>query len=136
MSSNVFEGTIPALMTPCRPDRTPDFDALVRRAEALIGAKVVVPLTFCRSSSVIGVLQLGVVSFSGLVDTALTSSPSALTQIIPRASPWSTSCGLKELLKLELLPSLICTGALQAAVLLLAGSQLLIQSAGVVPVLR
>jgi 4-hydroxy-tetrahydrodipicolinate synthase len=38
MSSNVFEGTIPALMTPCRPDRTPDFDALVRRAEALIGA--------------------------------------------------------------------------------------------------
>ena len=36
--SNIFAGTIPALMTPCRPDRTPDFDALVRKAQALIAA--------------------------------------------------------------------------------------------------
>ena len=36
--SNIFAGTIPALMTPCRPDRTPDFDALVRKARSLIAA--------------------------------------------------------------------------------------------------
>ena len=38
MASSVFRGTIPALMTPCRPDRTPDFDALVRRARSLVDA--------------------------------------------------------------------------------------------------
>jgi 4-hydroxy-tetrahydrodipicolinate synthase len=38
MSKNVFRGTIPALMTPCRPDRTPDFDALVRTGRDLIAA--------------------------------------------------------------------------------------------------
>ena len=34
----VFSGTIPALMTPCRPDRTPDFDALARKARDLVAA--------------------------------------------------------------------------------------------------
>jgi 1-pyrroline-4-hydroxy-2-carboxylate deaminase len=38
MSANIFNGTIPALMTPCRADRTPDFDALVRKAKELIAA--------------------------------------------------------------------------------------------------
>ncbi len=33
---NPFTGCIPALMTPCRPDRTPDFDALVRKGKQLI----------------------------------------------------------------------------------------------------
>ncbi|MFT3688660.1 dihydrodipicolinate synthase family protein [Paenirhodobacter sp.] len=37
MRSTIFTGTIPALMTPCKPDRTPDFDALVRKATELIG---------------------------------------------------------------------------------------------------
>lgn len=37
MRSTIFTGTIPALMTPCTADRTPDFDALVRKAEELIG---------------------------------------------------------------------------------------------------
>ncbi len=31
MSKNVFSGVLPALMTPCKADRTPDFDALVRK---------------------------------------------------------------------------------------------------------
>jgi 1-pyrroline-4-hydroxy-2-carboxylate deaminase len=31
----VFSGTIPALMTPCRPDRTPDFAALARKGREL-----------------------------------------------------------------------------------------------------
>ena len=35
---NIFAGTIPALMTPCTPDRAPDFDALVRKARQLTGA--------------------------------------------------------------------------------------------------
>ena len=37
MQSTIFTGTIPALMTPCKADRTPDFDALVRKARELIG---------------------------------------------------------------------------------------------------
>lgn len=38
MTQNVFTGTIPALMTPCTPDRLPDFDALVRIGQDLIAA--------------------------------------------------------------------------------------------------
>ena len=37
MSSRIFSGCIPALMTPCRPDRSPDIEALVRKGKALIG---------------------------------------------------------------------------------------------------
>lgn len=36
MPSNVFTGCMPALMTPCRADRTPDFDALVRKGKELV----------------------------------------------------------------------------------------------------
>ena len=36
MISDIFSGCIPALMTPCKPDRTPDFDALVRKGKELI----------------------------------------------------------------------------------------------------
>ncbi|WBU56061.1 dihydrodipicolinate synthase family protein [Paracoccus sediminicola] len=38
MTANIFSGTVPALMTPCKPDRSPDFDALLREAETLIAA--------------------------------------------------------------------------------------------------
>ncbi|MDA0283790.1 MAG: dihydrodipicolinate synthase family protein, partial [Planctomycetota bacterium] len=38
MDSNVFRGCIPALMTPCHADRTPNFDALVRKGQALMAA--------------------------------------------------------------------------------------------------
>ncbi|MCG7520026.1 dihydrodipicolinate synthase family protein [Ruegeria sp. Ofav3-42] len=38
MSTNVFTGTMPALMTPCKPDRTPDFDALVRKGRQMVEA--------------------------------------------------------------------------------------------------
>lgn len=37
MNPSIFSGTIPALMTPCKADRTPDFDALVAKARELIG---------------------------------------------------------------------------------------------------
>ncbi|GBR51337.1 dihydrodipicolinate synthase [Neokomagataea thailandica NBRC 106555] len=33
---SIFSGVIPALMTPCKADRTPDFDALVRKGLELI----------------------------------------------------------------------------------------------------
>jgi 4-hydroxy-tetrahydrodipicolinate synthase len=36
MSSSIFTGVIPALMTPCTPDRMPDFDELVRKARELV----------------------------------------------------------------------------------------------------
>jgi 4-hydroxy-tetrahydrodipicolinate synthase len=38
MPSQVFSGTIPALMTPCGPDRRPDFGALVKMGKHLVGA--------------------------------------------------------------------------------------------------
>lgn len=38
MTTNIFEGTIPALMTPCTAGRQPDFDALVRKGKELIAA--------------------------------------------------------------------------------------------------
>ncbi|MFN3723164.1 MAG: dihydrodipicolinate synthase family protein [Paracoccaceae bacterium] len=38
MDTTVFTGVIPALMTPCKADRTPDFDALVRKAGQLMDA--------------------------------------------------------------------------------------------------
>ena len=38
MNSSSFQGCIPALMTPCQPDRTPNFPALVKKGQALIAA--------------------------------------------------------------------------------------------------
>lgn len=38
MTSNVFSGCMPALMTPCKADRSPDFDALVKKGVELIAA--------------------------------------------------------------------------------------------------
>jgi len=37
-TSSIFSGIVPALMTPCKPDRSPDFDALVRKGKQLIDA--------------------------------------------------------------------------------------------------
>jgi dihydrodipicolinate synthase/N-acetylneuraminate lyase len=33
---NIFSGCLPALMTPCKVDRTPDFAALIRKAQQLL----------------------------------------------------------------------------------------------------
>ena len=38
LDRHVFSGTIPALMTPCRPDRSPDFEALARKGRELVAA--------------------------------------------------------------------------------------------------
>ena len=38
MASNIFSGCMPAVMTPCKADRTPDYDALVRKGQELIAA--------------------------------------------------------------------------------------------------
>lgn len=38
MNSHVFRGCIPALMTPCNADRTPNFDGLVRKGKDLMAA--------------------------------------------------------------------------------------------------
>ncbi len=38
MNSKIFSGCIPALMTPCTPERRPDFNALVRKAQELVDA--------------------------------------------------------------------------------------------------
>lgn len=36
MDIEIFTGVIPALMTPCKADRSPDFDALVRKGRELV----------------------------------------------------------------------------------------------------
>lgn len=38
MTKNIFTGTMPALMTPCKADRTPDYDALVKKGQEMIAA--------------------------------------------------------------------------------------------------
>lgn len=38
MVANTFSGMMPALMTPCKADRTPDFDALVKKGKEMIEA--------------------------------------------------------------------------------------------------
>lgn len=38
MNSKIFRGTIPAIMTPCTGDRAPNYPALVKKAQALIGS--------------------------------------------------------------------------------------------------
>ncbi len=38
MDTAIFNGCLPAIMTPCRDDRTPDYDALVQKALALVEA--------------------------------------------------------------------------------------------------
>jgi 4-hydroxy-tetrahydrodipicolinate synthase len=38
MSESVFTGCIPALMTPCNADRTPNFDLLVKKGKELVAA--------------------------------------------------------------------------------------------------
>ena len=38
MNDSIFTGCIPALMTPCKADRSPDFDSLVRKGKELIEA--------------------------------------------------------------------------------------------------
>jgi dihydrodipicolinate synthase/N-acetylneuraminate lyase len=38
LNTEIFRGCVPALMTPCRPDRTPNFAALVKKGKALTAA--------------------------------------------------------------------------------------------------
>jgi 1-pyrroline-4-hydroxy-2-carboxylate deaminase len=38
MNKSVFSGVLPALMTPCKADRSPDFDALARKGKELVAS--------------------------------------------------------------------------------------------------
>ena len=38
MNSDIFQGCVPALMTPCHSDRTPNYAALVKKGQALMAA--------------------------------------------------------------------------------------------------
>ncbi|MER0240048.1 dihydrodipicolinate synthase family protein [Fulvimarina sp. MAC8] len=48
MNNSIFTGCIPALMTPCKPDRTPDFNALVATGRNLV-AKGMSAVVYCGS---------------------------------------------------------------------------------------
>lgn len=48
MNTDVFKGCIPALMTPCNPDRTPNYDALVEKGQELMSTGMVA-VVYCGS---------------------------------------------------------------------------------------
>ncbi|MBO9629691.1 MAG: dihydrodipicolinate synthase family protein, partial [Shinella sp.] len=48
MKAKIFSGVIPALMTPCKDDRSPDFDQLVRKGKELV-AKGMSAVVYCGS---------------------------------------------------------------------------------------
>ncbi|MEZ5812819.1 MAG: dihydrodipicolinate synthase family protein [Rhizobiaceae bacterium] len=48
MNAQIFSGCMPALMTPCKEDRTPDLDALVRKGKELI-AEGMSAVVYCGS---------------------------------------------------------------------------------------
>ena len=48
MTTNIFSGTIPALMTPCTKERKPDFESLVRKGKALV-AQGMSAVVYCGS---------------------------------------------------------------------------------------
>ncbi|GHC72483.1 dihydrodipicolinate synthase family protein [Limoniibacter endophyticus] len=48
MKSKIFSGVVPALMTPCKEDRSPDFDALVAKAKELL-AEGMSAVVYCGS---------------------------------------------------------------------------------------
>ena len=48
MTETIFKGTMPALMTPCTPERKPDFDALVKKGREMIAAGMSA-LVYCGS---------------------------------------------------------------------------------------
>ena len=48
MTASIFSGVVPALMTPCKADRSPDFDALVRKGKQLI-AEGMSAVVYCGS---------------------------------------------------------------------------------------
>ncbi|MCR5943743.1 dihydrodipicolinate synthase family protein [Ochrobactrum sp. XJ1] len=94
MNVDIFSGCIPALMTPCKPDRTPDFDALVRKGKELIAAGMSA-VVYCGSMGdwplltdeqrMIGVETLAkagvpVVVGTGAVNTALAAAHAAHAQ--------------------------------------------------------
>jgi 4-hydroxy-tetrahydrodipicolinate synthase len=48
MDGNIFRGCIPALLTPCRADRTPDVEALTRKGKSLV-AEGMTGVVYCGS---------------------------------------------------------------------------------------
>ncbi|MGR3761745.1 dihydrodipicolinate synthase family protein [Roseobacteraceae bacterium NS-SX3] len=113
MTTSIFTGCIPALMTPCKADRTPDFDALVRKGKELIagGMRAVV---YCgsmgdwplltdgqRMEGVARLVQAGVpvIVGTGAVNTRLAAAHAAHAQevgaeglmVIPRVLSRGTS---------------------------------------------
>ena len=116
MSKNVFTGTMPALMTPCRADRTPDYDALVKKGKEMIAAGMSA-VVYCGSMGdwpllsdeerMTGVERLVEAGVPVVVGTGAINSKSAVAHaahaqkvgavglmVIPRVlSPWSVGCG-------------------------------------------
>lgn len=66
MNSNIFQGCVPALMTPCLADRTPNYPALAKKAQALMAAGMN-GVVYCGSLLPLSVPQAATRSRVGLV---------------------------------------------------------------------
>ena len=98
---SIFTGCIPALMTPCKPDRSPDFGGLIRKGKDLI-ARGMSAVVYCgsmgdwplltdaqRHEGVAQLVQVGlpVIVGTGAQNTALAASHAAhAKRVAPRAS--------------------------------------------------
>jgi 4-hydroxy-tetrahydrodipicolinate synthase len=87
MKTDVFHGTIPALLTPCTADRQPDFDALVRKGQEMV-AEGMSGVVYCGSCGdwplltdaqrMEGVERLTAAGVPVIVGTGAINTPSAV----------------------------------------------------------
>ncbi|MBA70795.1 MAG: dihydrodipicolinate synthase family protein [Rhizobiales bacterium] len=87
MNDSIFTGCIPALMTPCKADRSPDFDSLVRKGKELIEAGMSA-VVYCGSMGdwplltdaqrMEGVSRLTAAGVPGIVGTGAVNTASAV----------------------------------------------------------
>lgn len=99
MTSRIFRGTMPALMTPCTPEGAPDFAALVRKGQELVDAGMSA-LVYCgsmgdwpllsdaqRQDGVAQLVAAGlpVIVGTGAVNTAIAAAHAAHAQAIGAA---------------------------------------------------
>ena len=116
MNSDVFTGCIPALMTPCNANRTPDFAALVRTGQELITAGMSA-VVYCGSMGdwplltdaqrQHGVEQLVDAGIPVIVGTGAQSPAQAVAH-----AAHAQKCGAKGLM---LIPRVLSRGASRAA---------------------
>ena len=116
MDQTIFNGCIPALMTPCHADRTPDFAALVRKGQQLVQAGMSA-VVYCGSMGdwplltdeqrQVGVQRLTEVGIPVVVGTGAVNTRSAIDHATHAAK-----CGAQGLM---VIPRVLSRGSSPAA---------------------